>query len=100
MAWELVKPTAVDYHVLLELRDTSGRAIDDQEESLGGGGDGPSTWQPGRWLIQNSFVLVGSAPPGDYTVTAALYDSKARRTVPTDLPGAAHEVPIGRLTVR
>ncbi len=85
---------------LLELRDAAGQAVDHQEESLGGGSDGPRAWEVGRWLVQSSFVVAEATPPGVYTVTVALYDSRARTSVPLDGRADAREVTIGTLTVR
>jgi hypothetical protein len=84
MLWEQRQPMSIDYHVLVELRAADGGVVDDQEESLGGGSDGTSTWAPGRWLVQSSFVKAAAVPPGVYAVTVSLYDSKARARVPID----------------
>lgn len=98
MLWEQLAPTGVDYHVLVELRRPDGSTADDQEESLGGGSEGTSRWPAGRWLVQSTFVLTQKATPGEYVVTIALYDSKARRRIP--LPGAlTSEVVVGQLVV-
>ena len=85
---------------MVELRSPSGATLDAQEESLGAGSDGPGSWSVGRWLVQRSFVRVGSAPPGDYDVAVAVYDSRARRVVPIDGQPGSRDVVVGRLTVR
>jgi hypothetical protein len=100
MFWEQVRETAIDYHVLVDLRDGEGRSVDDQQESLGGGSAGTSQWPPGRWLVQSSFVLTEGIPSGQYTVTIALYDSRARATVPALASGDEQGLVIGTLTVR
>jgi hypothetical protein len=100
MLWEELARSSVDYHVLLELRGPDGRSLDAQEASLSGGGAGTSEWLPGHWLVQSSFVLAERAAPGRYTVTAALYDSRARMTVPIEGQTGVRELVVGDLTVR
>jgi hypothetical protein len=100
MLWEQLEPTSLDYHVLLDLRDTNGRTVDDQEESLGGGSEGTSHWPVGRWLVQSSFVKADDVAPGEYTVTVSLYDSKNRQAVPIDGDNGSRELTVGQLTVR
>lgn len=100
LAWALLRPASADYHVLLELRGADGRAVDEQEESLGGGSDGPSDWQPGRWVVQSSFVLAPGVPAGQYSVVLALYDSRSQSRLPIDGAGGARALPIGTLAVR
>ena len=100
MLWEELARSSVDYHVLLELRGPDGRSLDAQEASLSGGGAGTSEWLPGHWLVQSSFVLAERAAPGRYTVTAALYDSRARTTVPIEGRAGVRELVVGDLTVR
>jgi hypothetical protein len=97
--WELQQPTSVDYHVRIDLRDASGRSLDDQEESLSGGAEGTNLWPVGRWLLQSSFVRA-DVLPGHYTVTVSLYDSRARASVPLDNQPGSSALTVGRLQVR
>jgi hypothetical protein len=81
--WQAVRRPSIDHHVVTYLRGPDGRQWDAQEESLSGGSVPTTDWPVGRWLFQQTFVVVNSAvPPGDYAVTAGLYDSRARRLIP------------------
>ncbi|MCC7105182.1 MAG: glycosyltransferase family 39 protein [Chloroflexi bacterium] len=108
LAWELLQPTPVDYHVVTYLRDARGEIMDEQEESLGGGSSGTSEWTPGRWVVQSSFVKSDrDLEPGDYRVTVGLYDSRARSFAPVALATGSrastvaegNEVDAARITV-
>lgn len=100
MLWEQLRRAPVDYKVLVNLRAADGTSVDDQEESLGGGAGGTSSWPPGYWVVQSSFVVARDIPPGEYSVAVALYDPKARATIPPDGGGQGGEIRIGNLTVR
>jgi hypothetical protein len=100
MLWELLQPTPIDYHALVSLRAADGRSVDEQQESLSGGSAGTSQWLPGHWLVQTSFVLTDDLPAGQYTVHVALYDSRARATIPIADRAAARDLMVGSLTVR
>lgn len=100
LLWTQLRATEIDYHTLVDLREADGRSVDDQEESLGGGSDGTGQWQPGRWLIQSSFVVADQVPPGQYAVTLRLYDSKARAVIAVDGQSERRQLEIGKLTVR
>jgi hypothetical protein len=100
MVWELLEPTATDYHVLINLLSSAGESLDDQQESLSGGSAGTSQWLPGRWLVQSSFVLADDLEPDDYTVTVSLYNSRTRSTIPIDGQVGSNALEIGTLRVR
>jgi hypothetical protein len=61
---------------------------------------GTSSWPPGHWVVQSSFVVAKDVPPGEYAIDVALYDPKARVTIPPDGLPQRSEVRIGTLTVR
>jgi hypothetical protein len=100
LLWTQLRATEVDYHTLLDLRDADGRSVDDQEKSLGGGSDGTAQWQPGRWLIQSSFIVTDQVAPGQYAVTLSLYDSKARAVIAPVGQSQRGKLEIGLLRVR
>lgn len=100
MLWEQLRPTSIDYHVLVDLRRPDGQSVDDQQQSLGGGSAGTSQWPAGHWLVQSSFVRADDIPPGAYTVTVSLYNSKARTSVPIDGRPGADQLMVGRLSVQ
>ena len=101
--WQLLRPTAVDYHAVTYLRATDDDILDDQEESLGGGSAGTADWTPGRWVIQSSFVKAArELEPGSYRVTVGLYDSRAKTLASvssTRIGSGESEIEIGRINV-
>jgi hypothetical protein len=73
----------VDYHVLAILSAADGQPIAQLERTLGGGGAGTASWQPGRWTIRTfSLPIPPRTAPGDYSLSLALYDSRARQRLP------------------
>lgn len=102
--WESLAPLAVDYRVLAMLGDGAGQPVSQIERSLGGGGVGTSAWQTGRWTVRTFFLTVPPrTPPGEYTVSLAVYDSKARTRLPLAADGGGgtgDEAPIGKVQVR
>lgn len=99
--WQALRRPSLDHHVVTYLRDADGRQWDAQEESLSGGSVPATDWPPGRWLVQQTFIVVNSAvPPGDYIVTAGLYDSRARRlTPPTSGSDSLEHLPSGEIVL-
>ena len=101
--WEALRPTAVDYHVLTRLQPAGGRADIQTQRSLGGGGEGTSQWEAGRWVFRTQTL---TAPPraaaGDYDLLVALYDSKRSISPPLTAGGEpnATELLLGRMRVR
>ena len=101
VGWEAVAPVAADYAQVTVLRDRSGQIVEQNQRSLGGGGEGTGSWQPGRWTFRTSTLAVpANAPPGDYGVFVGLYDSKARRMLPVDNGAEADAVPLTTIAVR
>lgn len=103
--WESLAPMSVDWHVLTILRDARGREVLQTQRNMGGGGEGTASWEPGRWA-QRVHILTPrpNTPPGEYALSVALYDSKARTSPPVTAgapPGSApNEVLLGTLRVR
>jgi hypothetical protein len=85
LGWQAVAPMAEDYAVVTMLKNARGEAAEQNQRGLGGGGEGTSSWEPGRWVFRTSTLsLSSSTPPGEYTLAVGLYDSKARRLVALD----------------
>ncbi|MDP8923131.1 MAG: DUF4832 domain-containing protein, partial [Chloroflexota bacterium] len=101
LGWEAVGPVAADYAVVTILRDESGQTVEQNQRSLGGGGEGTEAWEPGRWTFRTSTLTVpAKAPAGDYRLFVGLYDSKARAMLPLDGAGGATDVPLTTVRVR
>ncbi|MCC7105971.1 MAG: glycosyltransferase family 39 protein [Chloroflexi bacterium] len=103
--WESTAQTTVDWHVLTILRDARGREVLQRERNLGGGGEGTADWPAGRWVVRsNQLQLRNGTPSGDYSLSVALYDSKARSSPPVTAgapPGSApNEILLGTVRVR
>lgn len=101
--WEAVAPIQVDWHPITFLRDREGKLVDQAERSLGGGGGGTSSWQPGRWVFRTSTLTIPPrTPAGEYRLSIGLYDSKARRMA--EVSGGAgvgrEEIDVATLRVR
>jgi hypothetical protein len=88
------------------LKDPNGQAVEQNQRSLGGGGEGTAAWEPGRWVFRTSTLdLRRSLQPGEYTLAVGLYDSKARRLLPVDGATASSSsgdgtLPLGSIQVR
>lgn len=87
--WEALRRPTQDHKVVTYLRGSDGRQWDGQQESLSGGSIPLTEWEPGRWLMQQTFVLVEpNVPPGEHLITVGLYDSRNRTLISprSDLP--------------
>jgi hypothetical protein len=101
VGWQAIGPVAADYAVVTLLTDGDGKVVEQNQRGLGGGGEGTSAWEPGRWVFRTSGLNVRpSTPPGAYTLSVGLYDSKARKLVPVDGAGETTEVPLTTIQVR
>lgn len=102
LGWQAVGPVAADYAVVTMMKDGQGKVVEQNQRSLGGGGEGTASWEPGRWVFRTSTLALRAAtPPGEYTLAIGLYDSKTRRLVPVDsAPPDAPELPIATVQVR
>ncbi len=99
LGWQAVGPMQADYSVLTILRDAQGRVAEQTQRGLGGGGEGTSGWEPGRWVIRSaSLPIRASTAAGDYRLSVSVYDSRARRTVPLD--AGADELSLTTVRVR
>lgn len=102
--WEALADVGVDYHVLAILRTPQGRTVRQTESTLGGGGAGTAGWHPGRWVVRTiNLPIPRGTPAGEYEVALALYDSKARQTLPLaarPASGPPDEAVIGTVRVR
>jgi hypothetical protein len=99
--WEALQPIPVDYRVVTHLR--AGEADLLSERSLGGGGEGTSSWEPGRWVVRTqSLPIPARAAVGDYTLSVSVYDSRARVFAPVTAGAGAggSEAPLGAIRVR
>ena len=102
LGWEAVGPVTADYSVVTILKGPDGQPVEQNQRGLGGGGEGPAAWEPGRWVFRTSSLdLKRSVQPGEYTLAVGLYDSKARKLVPPDgaAPGV-ETVTLGQVQVR
>jgi hypothetical protein len=102
LGWQAVGAVAADYSVVTMLKGADGQPVEQNQRSLGGGGEGTSAWEPGRWVFRSStLALKEKLPPGEYTLAVGLYDSKARKLVPLDGGGSQdHTVALGPVQVR
>ena len=102
--WEALAAPTADYHILAILHAPDGQSVVQVQRSLGGGGVGTSSWEPGRWTVRTFALTVPPrTAPGEYTLSLAVYDSKARRQVARSelgSDGAAAEAPIGTIRIR
>ncbi|MCC6176816.1 MAG: glycosyltransferase family 39 protein [Chloroflexi bacterium] len=99
LEWEAVGPIAADLHVVTVLRGPDGQDWDLQQESLSGGSDGTTEWEPGRWLFEDTFVRTDAdVPAGAYRILVSAYDSRARQKL--TLPDGRDEIVVGQLTIR
>ena len=102
--WEALAAPTADYHVLAILRGPDGRDVVQIQRSLGGGGAGTSAWEAGRWTVRSFALTVPQrTAPGEYSLSLAVYDSKARAQIPRSSPadrGAVDEAPIDTIRVR
>jgi hypothetical protein len=101
--WEALRPMSVDYRVLTFIRPAGGGATVQSERSLGGGGEGTSQWEPGRWVVRTQVLAVPARlAAGDYRLSVGLYDSKARSSPPVTLGAGlgGAEADLGILRVR
>jgi hypothetical protein len=101
--WEAIGPMSVDYRVLTFLRPLGGGAAVQSERSLGGGGEGTSAWEPGRWVVRTQALTVPARlAAGEYQLSVGLYDSKTR-TSPLIVSGdgvGGPEVLLGTVQIR
>ena len=60
------------------------------------------SWEPGRWTLRTFFFRVPPrTPAGEYTLTLALYDSRARQRLPLSTAGLGRdEAPVSKIRVR
>jgi hypothetical protein len=101
VGWQAIGPVATDYAVVMLLTDRDGKVVEQNQRGLGGGGEGTSAWEPDRWVFRTSGLNVrSSTPPGDYSLSVGLYDSKVRRLVPVDGAVDTTEVPLTTILVR
>ena len=101
LGWEALGPVAADYAVVTILRDGTGQIVEQNQRSLGGGGEGTKSWEPGRWTFRTSTLDVPEQVlPGDYGLFVGLYDSKARAMLPLDGAGGPTDVPLTTIRVR
>ena len=94
---------AVDYRVITRLHGASGQPDLQTERSLGGGGEGTASWEPGRWVLRTQLVPIPPRTrPGDYQLSVALYESKSRTSPPVTAGSGAggSDVALGSLRVR
>ena len=100
LGWQAVGPISADYHVLTILRDARGQVAEQSQRGLGGGGEGTSAWEPGRWVFRGASLPIRAAiGPGEYRLAVGVYDSRARRTLALDADGA-EELPLATVRVR
>jgi hypothetical protein len=103
LGWQATGPIVADYHVLTILRDPTGAIVEQNERALGGGAEGTGSWRPGRWVFRTSMLPIRrSTKVGVYQVSVALYDSKAKRSLPPDggAAGDASDIPLTTIEVR
>jgi hypothetical protein len=102
LAWQSIAPIPADYSVVTMLTSAQGQTVEQNQRGLGGGGEGTSDWEPGRWVFRTSTLnLKESVPPGEYTLAIGLYDSKARKLMPIDGTRPSEEtVSLGTIQVR
>jgi hypothetical protein len=100
--WEALAPLAVDYHVLAILSGANGQPVAQVERTLGGGGEGTAAWEVGRWTVRSfQMSLPSQLASGEYQLSLAVYDSKARQRLPrSDARLPSDSAPIGTVTVR
>ncbi|MCC6174843.1 MAG: glycosyltransferase family 39 protein [Chloroflexi bacterium] len=91
LGWQAIAPMPEDYAVVTILKNARGEPVEQNQRGLGGGGEGTSSWEPGRWVFRTStLTLPATTPPGEYTLAVGVYDSKARRLVPVDGTSGGH----------
>jgi hypothetical protein len=102
LAWQALAPVGVDYSVVTVLKDRNGQPVEQNQRGLGGGGEGTSAWEAGRWVFRTSALAIRErTPPGEYTLAVGLYDSKARKLLPVDGAAFADDtVSLGTIQVR
>lgn len=102
LGWQAVGPVSVDYSVVTILKGTDGQPVEQNQRGLGGGGEGTSAWEAGRWVFRTStLALKEKLPPGEYTLAVGLYDSKARKLAPVDGAASGDDtVSLGTIQVR
>jgi hypothetical protein len=102
LAWQALTAPGVDYSVVTVLKDRNGQPVEQNQRGLGGGGEGTSAWEAGRWVFRTSTLgLKDRLPPGEYTLAVGLYDSKARKLVAVDGAASADDtVSLGPIQVR
>ena len=54
VGWQAIGPVAADYAVVMMLKDRNGQVVEQNQRGLGGGGEGTSAWEPGRWVFRTS----------------------------------------------
>ena len=74
--WRGLNTMAHDYQVSLILEDAAGREVGRWDGRPAGYAYPTTRWRPGQALFgQYPVPLPAGAPPGDYTVTLAVYDA-------------------------
>jgi hypothetical protein len=104
LGWQSIAPISADYHVLTVLRDSRGEIVEQNERGLGGGGEGTASWEVGRWVFRHATLSIpSSTPSGEYQLSVAVYDSRAKQRAALDGAPAGPdtaELPIATIQVR
>ncbi|MCC7366913.1 MAG: glycosyltransferase family 39 protein [Chloroflexi bacterium] len=102
LAWQALQAPGVDYSIVTMLKDRTGQPVEQNQRGLGGGGEGTSAWEAGRWVFRTSTLAIKErTPPGEYTLAIGVYDSKARKLLPVDGAAPGEEtVTLGTVQVR
>jgi hypothetical protein len=91
--WEMLATPDGDPRTVLQLVGPTGRPVDSVELPFGDGVDGPTSWSPGRWLVQQAnLTLPAALPGGEYRLALGVFDAAGRRALTVsrsaDAPGS------------
>lgn len=86
LIWQVLEPTAVDYHTFTHLHD--GKTMRGQLDGQPVCGSFPtSCWQPDQIVVDPYRIPVwGDAPPGQVPLLIGLYDFATMQRLPVTLP--------------
>jgi hypothetical protein len=76
--WEALRDNPPGHDVVIRLRDTDGKPVQETEFAIGDGDQVFGTWRAGQWQLQTLRVEVDRrVRPGRYTLTLGLDSSDA-----------------------
>ena len=82
LGWQALNAPGVDYSVVTMLKDKNGQPVEQNQRGLGGGGEGTSAWEAGRWVFRTLHA-------GNQGAHAARRVHAGGRTVRLEGPEAA-----------